>query len=51
MKEEKLYKTLNGAGICSMTIGIVLMVTSMISGILLVVSGAKLLLRKNDLLI
>lgn len=48
---EKIYKTMSGAGTCSITVGIVTIVTGIAAGVLMIVAGAKLLKRKSDILI
>ena len=48
--EEKTYKTMSGAGALNIVLGVVVMVTGVASGILLIVSGAKLLARKKKIL-
>lgn len=46
---EKIYKTMAGTGAGTLAIGIVVMVTGVISGILLIINGAKLLKRKREI--
>ena len=41
--DEKLYKVMRGAGALNITLGVVTLVLGLVSGILLVVGGAKLL--------
>lgn len=48
--EEKTYKTMSGSGALSITIGIITMVTGLAAGVLLIVSGAKLLHEKSKIL-
>lgn len=48
-KMEKIYKTMNGAGACSIAVGIVILVTGLIVGILSIVSGSLLLKRKSEI--
>ena len=48
--EEKVYTTMNGSGIMNMVLGIVSIVVGVAGGILLIISGAKLLDRKNNIL-
>ena len=50
-QEEKIYKTMGHAGITSIVVGIIIMVTGIVSGILMLVGGARLLLRKGDIII
>lgn len=46
---EKLYEKINGAGIMSMVLGIVLICTSIATGVLMIVNGAKLIKSKKDI--
>lgn len=46
---EKIYKTMAGAGACSLAIGIMVLISGLVSGTLLIVSGAKLLKRKREI--
>ncbi|MDD3660618.1 MAG: hypothetical protein PHT89_07850 [Lachnospiraceae bacterium] len=48
--EEKIYKTMNGAGAVAIVIGITAIVVGVVSGILLLISGAKLLARKSHIM-
>ena len=48
---EKIYKTLARTGGCSVAVGNVTLVTGVAAGILMIVSGARLLKRKGDILI
>ena len=48
---EKIYKTLSRTGACSVAVGIVTLVTGVTTGILMIISGARLLKRKSDILI
>jgi len=48
MNMEKIYKTMQGAGACSITVGVVILTTGLIVGILSIISGALLLKRKKD---
>lgn len=47
---EKIYKTMNGSGALDIALGIVTLVTGVACGVLLIVSGAKLLSGKSKLL-
>lgn len=47
---EKIYKTMQRAGSCSIVIGIVVLVTGLTVGILSIVSGSILLKRKSDII-
>lgn len=46
---EKAYKTMSFAGAASVAIGIVLVVTGVVTGIIAIISGAKLLKDKKGL--
>lgn len=47
---EKIYKTMRGAGAWNIVLGVVLLVVGITSGILMIVSGAKLLSDKSKIL-
>ena len=48
---EKVYHTLSGAGAGRLTLGIIVLVTGIVSGVLMIVNGARLLRRKKDITI
>ena len=48
---EKIYRTMSGTGVCSLVIGIVILVTGVAAGVLMIISGVRLLKRKSDILI
>jgi len=48
--EEKVYKTMNGAGAMSIAVGVVTLVTGIVCGILMIIGGAKLLAGKSKIL-
>lgn len=48
---EKVYKTVGGAGAANIAVGIVVLVTGIVSGILMIVHGAKLLHSRKNVLI
>ena len=48
---EKIYKTMSRTGACSVAVGIVTLVTGVATGILMIISVARLLKRKSDILI
>lgn len=48
--EEKVYKTMRGAGAWNIVLGIVMLVVGVAGGILMLVSGAKLLAEKSKIL-
>ena len=47
---EKLYKRVKGSGAASVTTGIVTVVAGVVCGILMIVSGARLLAAKPETL-
>ena len=48
--EEKVYKTMNGAGALNIVLGVIAVVVGVTSGILLMISGSKLISRKSNIL-
>lgn len=48
---EKIYKTMTRSGVCGIAVGIITLVTGITAGILMIVSGSRLLKRKSDILI
>ena len=48
---EKIYKTMASSGAGSLALGIVVLVTGLVTGILMIVNGARLLRRKSEILI
>lgn len=48
--EEKTYKIMGGAGALNIAFGVVIMVVGITGGVLLVISGAKLLAGRNKIL-
>lgn len=48
--EERTYKLMRGAGAWNIAIGVVAIVAGLASGVLLIVSGAKLLAGKSKIL-
>ncbi len=48
--EEKVYKTMQGTGATNIVVGILALILGITSGILLIISGAKLLSRKSNIL-
>lgn len=49
--DEKAYKTISFSGAANLAIGICILVTCAASGILLIISGAKLLKCKHKILL
>ncbi len=47
---EKIYKTMGSAGAWNIALGVVVMVVGLASGVMLIVSGAKLLAEKSKVL-
>ena len=48
---EKLYKTVSGAGAGNLALGIITLVTGIVTGILMIVNGDRLLKGKSDIMI
>lgn len=46
---EKIYKTMSQRGAGSIVLGIVVLISGVASGILMLVSGARLLKRKSEI--
>lgn len=46
---EKVYKTMRNTGAGSVALGVIILVSGLIIGILSIVNGALLLKRKNDI--
>lgn len=42
---------MSGAGVCSLVIGIITLTTGIAAGVLMIISGVRLLKRKSDILI
>lgn len=47
---EKIYKLMKGSGAMAITNGIIIMVAGLTCGILMIVTGARLLAAKSDTL-
>lgn len=47
---EKIYKTMKNTGGSNIALGIIVMLTGLVSGILLIVTGANLLSRKKEIM-
>lgn len=47
---EKAYKTMGGVGAANLTLGIILLTVGLVSGVLMIVNGGRLLKRKSDLI-
>ena len=48
--EEKIYKTMSPTGAANLAIGICVLVGGIVSGILLIVNGARLLKHKGKIM-
>ena len=47
---ERIYNTMKSVGVWNLVMGILLIVSGVVAGILLILNGAKLLKKKSDLL-
>ena len=47
---EKIYKTMGSTGAASLTIGIISIVGGIVGGILLIISGARLLKKRSEIM-
>ncbi len=47
---EKLYKTMGVGGAGNITIGIISIVTGVVSGVLLIITGARLLKKRSEIM-
>ncbi|MDO4260649.1 MAG: hypothetical protein Q4C82_01100 [Eubacteriales bacterium] len=50
MDNEKTYKVMAGVGAGNLALGIVVLVTGIVAGVLMIVGGARLLRGKSDLM-
>ena len=50
MQDEKVYKTMNSVGVWNLVLGIVIVVVGSLTGVAMIVNGARLLKRKSDIL-
>lgn len=48
--EEKVYKTMKGAGAWNIVIGVVVLTIGVAAGVMLIISGGKLLADKSKIL-
>lgn len=48
---EKIYKTVVWSGVVNLSLGIIVAAVGVVSGILMIISGARLLKRKNEITI
>ncbi|NLK74695.1 MAG: hypothetical protein GX288_05325 [Clostridiales bacterium] len=47
---EKVYKTMKSVGVWNLVLGIVLIISGILTGVFMIVNGATLLKKKSDLL-
>lgn len=47
---EKAYKTMAGVGAGNIAVGILVLVSGLVSGVLLIVNGARLLKNKSNIM-
>ena len=47
---EKVYKTMTTTGACSIVVGIIIIVSGVVCGILSIVNGARLLKKKSEII-
>ncbi len=48
--EQKIYKVMKGAGATNIVLGVIMLVVGIVSGILLIIAGAKLNAGKSKIL-
>lgn len=48
---EKIYKTMSSTGACSLAVGIIVLATGIVTGVMIIVNGARLLKKKSEILI
>lgn len=48
---EKLYKAINATAVSSLVLGICVLVTGIVSGVMLIINGARLLKHKSVILL
>ncbi len=48
---EKLYKAINATAVSSLVLGICIVTTGIVSGVLLIVNGARLLKHKSVIIL
>lgn len=49
MNNEKLYRVISHGGTWSLVVGIIVLVTGIVSGILMIINGARLLKQKYQI--
>ena len=50
-EKEKIYKTMTSVGGTGIVLGILVLMTSLVAGVLMIVNGARLLGRRSKVLI
>ena len=50
-QQEKIYRTLNSSGLTGIIVGVAVIVTSVAAGVMMIISGARLLVRKSEVMI
>ncbi len=48
---EKFYKAMGLTGACNITLGVISIVTGVVTGVLLIIGGAKLLKKRSEIMI
>lgn len=48
--EQKVYKIMKGAGAANIAVGVITLVVGLVSGILLIVTGGRLIAGKSKIL-
>ncbi|WP_192848882.1 hypothetical protein [Roseburia sp. 499] len=47
---EKTYKTMNATGVGSIAIGIVILISGVVCGVLSIINGGRLLRKKSEII-
>lgn len=50
MNNEKIYKLMTNVGAGDLALGIIVLITGIVTGILMIINGARLLRSKSDLM-
>ena len=48
--EQRVYKVMKGAGAANITVGVIALVFGIVAGILMIITGAKLIAGKSKIL-
>ena len=48
---EKIYKTMSATGVSSLILGIIDAIAGVVTGVLMIINGARLLKRKSEILL